>query len=440
MAHHATPAHLAHSGRPLPLRTYSEYEPESPVLSMSPHVSHTRHKSTSMNVSLTKLMVPAESRMGPSKPRRSVSRRDSASARPNASRAEALTPPATPSKAEDAASTGSQESSKILQYDFSRIDYELERARLLGSGLWSNVYLTTPARPQMGSTSPDVLTPPVTPQKGEQVASVSVYAVKVPARPDASEVFQHEARMLTTLHRHADAAQYVVPFYGLDPRNSALVFEAVVGGSLEDLIKRMKQMTEVARHTELVSIFPRLAHDLVSGLDFIHEAGIIHADIKTQNVLLDISDHYSLPAPVIRARYIDFSAAFQSGEPDAAANAGGTWEFMAPEQLRIQKDLNTPTFKSDVFSLGISLLSVIILGSPYAAACGGNAFMLREAIKGGDPLGFARMDPRAHKRMAACQEFIDCCRLALQKDRDRRSSATAWKGWLESKQHGVLAY
>jgi len=212
--------------------------------------------------------------------------------------------------------------------------------------------------------------------------------------------------MLTILRRHVDAFEFVVPFFGSDPRNSALVFEAVIGGSLDDLIKRMKQMTEVARHTELVSIFPRLAHDLVSGLDFIHEAGIIHADIKTQNILLDISDHHSLPAPVIRARYIDFSAAFQSGQPETAANAGGTWEFMAPEQLRIQKELNRPTFKSDVWSLGISLLSVIILGSPYAAACGGNAFMLREAIKGGDPLGFARMEPRAHKRMAACQEFI----------------------------------
>jgi hypothetical protein len=107
--------------------------------------------------------------------------------------------------------------------------------------------------------------------------------------------------------------------------------------------------------------------------------------------------------------------------------------------MRIQKDLSTPTFASDVWSLGISLLFVIVLGSPYTAACGGNVFMLREAIKSGDPMGFARMDPVVQKRMQACQEFIDCCKLALLKDREQRSSAGAWKEWLERRRFGAYA-
>ena len=105
---------------------------------------------------------------------------------------------------------------------------------------------------------------------------------------------------------------------------------------------------------------------------------------------------------------------------------------MAPEQLRIQKDLNTPTFASDIWSLGLTLLYILVGGSPYAAACGDNLFMLREAIKGGDPLGFARMDPVVQKRMSACQDFVDFCRLALQKDRSRRACAGTWQHWLET--------
>lgn len=52
--------------------------------------------------------------------------------------------------------------------------------------------------------------------------------------------------------------------------------------------------------------------------------------------------------------------------------------------------------------------------------------MLREAIKSGDPLGFAKMDGVVQKRLAACQDFVDCCRLTLQKDRTRRTTAAAW--------------
>lgn len=104
---------------------------------------------------------------------------------------------------------------------------------------------------------------------------------------------------------------------------------------------------------------------------------------------------------------------------------------MAPEQLRIQKELNTPTFASDIWGLGITLLCIIVGDSPYTAACGGNDFMLREAIKSGDPIGFARMDPVPRKRLAACQDFVDCCRLALNKDRVKRTTAAAWGSWLE---------
>ncbi|TKA70090.1 hypothetical protein B0A55_08025 [Friedmanniomyces simplex] len=196
-------------------------------------------------------------------------------------------------------------------------------------------------------------------------------------------------------------------------------------------------MTEVARHLELVNLFAGLADDLISGLEFMHAAGVVHADIKPANVLLDISEHYSLPRPVVRARYIDFSASSRLESDDSTANAGGTWDYMAPEQMRTQKELSTPSFASDVWSLGITLLSLIVGGSPYAAACGDNLFMLREAIKSGDPFGFARMSPPAAKRMAACQDFIDCCRQGLKKDRERRVSADVWKGWLVSQELGL---
>ncbi|KAH9835975.1 kinase domain-containing protein [Teratosphaeria destructans] len=343
-----------------------------------------------------------------------------------------LSPPDTPIKVRSRASLDESEGPlEVMTYDFSKLDYELERARVIGEGLWSTVLLTDAKHtsPVLETSLPS---PPVTPQQKEKPGPSSVFAVKTPARRDAKDVFRQEAKVLTYLMSRPGATQYLVSFHGLDLRNSALVFEAVIGGSLENLTGRLKQMTEVARHLQLRQVFPGLSEDLVSGLEFIHDAGVVQADIKPANILLDISEHYSHPRPVLRARFIDFSAAFRVDTDDTTKHAGGTWDFMAPEQLKIQKELNTPTTASDVWALGITLLTLIVGESPYTAACGDNLFMLREAIKSGDPLGFAKMaGSKVQKRLAACQDFLDCCRLALKKDREKRVTATAWKSWVE---------
>ncbi|KAM0718551.1 hypothetical protein Q7P37_005621 [Cladosporium fusiforme] len=422
-------------GRPLPLRTYSESE--NIVSGFEDHRARPRSRHQSMTANLTRLTLPTDNRPIASQPHipdakghgREPPADDSKSKLSN----NELTPPSTPQKSQAVRETDEEPVREILEYDFSRLDYELDRAKLLGSGLWSDVFLAEPTRPQPSQPSPTMLmTPPVTPQKLSQSSRSSLYAIKLPNRPDAPEVFHQEAKILTHIHRLSPSESYVVPFHGIDPRNSALVFTALTSGSLQDLSSRLSHMTEVTRHQELVANFPSLAHDLISGLNFLHTtAGVIHADIKPANILL--SPSHSHPTKLI-ARYADFSASFMATSPESASKSaagGGTWTYLAPEQLRLSTptDPNLPTLASDVWSLGLTLLSLIILGSPYNAACGDNMFRLREAIKAGDPLGFAVMEPVARKRMNACQSFVDCCRLALQKDKSRRIGAEAWRAW-----------
>jgi serine/threonine protein kinase len=403
----------------------------------------------SVNLNLTKLVLPTNHRHTVSGPLVSkLGRHDVGLHIDNSGLRESSTvdtPPTTPDESETPVQLQlpPETAPEILEYDFSKLDYELDRAKLLGSGLWGDVYLAEPTSPQSSQTSPTLLTPPATPQKVSQPSRALTYAVKLPIRSDAHQVFQQEAKILTRIHHHKSSESFIVPFHGLDPRNSALVFTALQSGSLTDLSNRMSQMTELCRHQELVLRFPSLAHDLTSGLDFLHTtAGVIHADIKPANILLSPSPHNP---KLFQARYADFSASFffQSNNPSSPDSSestnttsplpagGGTWTFLAPEQLRLSKAENEPTPASDAWSLGLTLLSLIILGSPYAAACGDNAFRLREAIKTGDPLGFAAMDPAARKRMQACQVFVDFCRLALQKDKTRRVETGAWRAWVE---------
>ncbi|KAK0251774.1 hypothetical protein LTS09_013234 [Friedmanniomyces endolithicus] len=392
---------------PAPSRTHSETNTLLSEHQGNPSHTHARHKSTSLASGVSR-RSPGYARrtneQGSATPPPIRRGHYATKSIPENSQLEApeasglFSPPLTPVHSHESAELGpSHTAPDHITFDFSKIDYELKQAKVLGRGIWSTVLL---ADGKEASVRP---------------------AGRTPATPPASPPAQRQ----------------IIPFRGLDERCSNLVFEAVLGGSLESLNSRLKQMTEVARHLELVNLFPGLADDLISGLEFMHAAGVVHADIKPANVLLDISEHYSLPRPVVRARYIDFSASFRLDSDDSTTNAGGTWDYMAPEQMRSQAALNTPTFASDVWSLGITLLSLIVGDSPYAAACGGNLFMLREAIKSGDPSGFARMSPPAAKRMAACQEFIDCCRQGLKKDRERRLSAGSWKGWLVSQELGA---
>ena len=293
-----------------------------------------------------------------------------------------LTPPMSPSGGATNKAEQFDMDGDVTLYDFSSTDYDLDPTRCMDTGLWSSVFFAQPILKSPRNTRPDTLTPPVTPQPSAALPPYSIFAIKVQTRADAEEVFLHEARILTRLQQSQNAYQFIVPFHGLDTRNSSLVFEGLLGGSLEGLSSRLKVMTEFPRHLEARNLFPKLAIDLVSGLHFIHKCGVVHADIKPGNILLGIVVHHSFPEPVVRARYIDFSAAFVS-EVEDATNAGGTWDFMAPEQLRIQKHLNTPTFASDIWSLGITLLSIIVGGSPYIAACGANLFMVERPSKQG---------------------------------------------------------
>ena len=92
---------------------------------------------------------------------------------------------------------------EIDVYDFEKLDYELQRARVLGRGLWSTVLLADgkhSPREQRQVSSGAPPTPPSSPRKApHQAAPSSVFAVKVPARPDAINVFKQEAMILTDL-------------------------------------------------------------------------------------------------------------------------------------------------------------------------------------------------------------------------------------------------
>ena len=116
--------------------------------------------------------------------------------------------------------------------------------------------------------------------RGEDIADGTTVAIKVlrgawVERPDAIKRFTKEARILATIK-----TPYVVNYIELNEDDGVhyLVLEYVQGRSLR------AWLTGGARFEEKTAL--TIVADVVRGLSVAHERGIIHRDIKPDNILL----------------------------------------------------------------------------------------------------------------------------------------------------------
>ena len=139
---------------------------------------------------------------------------------------------------------------------------------------------------------------------------------------------------------------------------SYLVMEYIDGGTLADRIGigRISTLDAAA-----------LAADLGEALHVVHEAGIVHRDVKPANVLLRPP---LTPQHSFRAVLADFGIAYliDTARITTPGTAMGTAAYISPEQVRGQP----PTPASDIYSLGLVLLE---------ALTGERAFPQRDAVE-----------------------------------------------------------
>jgi len=149
--------------------------------------------------------------------------------------------------------------------------------------------------------------------------------------------------------RAAGAIQHpnIVTVYDLGEAEGQLfiAMELVEGRDLSDVITLREPMA-LERKLDLVI-------EVLDGLQFAHQRGVIHRDVKPSNVRV---------VPDGRVKIMDFGIArLQSSEDSDAASIVGTPTYMAPEQ--ITNGAITPA--TDVFSVGCMLYELLSFQKPF---------------------------------------------------------------------------
>ncbi|HHN94228.1 MAG TPA: serine/threonine protein kinase, partial [Anaerolineae bacterium] len=161
--------------------------------------------------------------------------------------------------------------------------------------------------------------------------------------------FQQEATVLARLH-HPNLVR-VTDFFE-EGGNAYLVMDFVEGESLGEIIARMGALDE-----KQVLIW---AQQLLDALAYCHARGVIHRDIKPQNVIIN---------PDGQAVLVDFGLVklWNPNDPRTrtAMRGMGTPEYAPPEQYDAQ-GAHTDS-RSDIYSLGATLYHALTGQSPPTA-------------------------------------------------------------------------
>lgn len=168
----------------------------------------------------------------------------------------------------------------------------------------------------------------------------------------AIESFKQEARGLAAIRN-----DNVVQVYAFGRHEASLFFamELVVGRTLEYIIESHKEHGAVIPRSRALAILKSVAH----GLDAVHDAGLLHRDVKPENIVIE----ERTGRPVL----IDFGLALklETLSNGAEAVAGGSPAYAAPEQLDQSRPLSR---SSDLFAFACTAYELFTNDLPYGRA------------------------------------------------------------------------
>ena len=163
--------------------------------------------------------------------------------------------------------------------------------------------------------------------------------------------FAREARTIAELHH-----PHILPLieFGDEQGILYLVMPFIEGGTLTGYLRH-----SLPDFNDVATIFLQL----LDAVEYAHDEGLIHRDIKSSNVLLEArrdSPPYVYLADFGLVRYSEQIDKEQIGKPIPLDQIPGTPHYMAPEQTR-----GIVTTATDIYALGVLLYQMLVGELPY---------------------------------------------------------------------------
>jgi serine/threonine protein kinase len=159
---------------------------------------------------------------------------------------------------------------------------------------------------------------------------------------------QADVELNIWIHIQNIQAPNMLKLYGYNfDRKSILVTEYFGGISLEDYLKKHKEKIKWTITTKIII-------DLTDGIAFLHKHGIVHRDIKPDNILINPTTY------VVRICDVDAAKVVDDQKESMRSPL-----YCAPEMLGYVNSKNIYTPACDVYSLSLSVWQFVTKSSPY---------------------------------------------------------------------------
>ncbi|NOR54332.1 MAG: protein kinase [Candidatus Aminicenantes bacterium] len=244
-------------------------------------------------------------------------------------------------------------------------------------------------------------------KKIDEEVALKILNPEISADKKTIQRFQNELKLARKIaHRNVCHMYHL----GEEEGTSYITMEYVPGEDLKSFIRRIGQLPG----GKSISI----AKQVCDGLAEAHRLGVIHRDLKPQNIMIDKEGN---------ARIMDFGIA-RSLKGKGITGAGvmiGTPEYMSPEQVE-GKDVDQ---RSDIYSLGVNLYEMITGQVPFEGNTPFTIGMKHKSEIPKDPKEFNAQIPEDLSKV-----ILKC----LEKDKDNRyQSADALRSELINIEKGL---
>jgi eukaryotic-like serine/threonine-protein kinase len=170
------------------------------------------------------------------------------------------------------------------------------------------------------------------------------------------EVYSSDPKFVTRFQREARAASLLqhpnivqVFDYGQSGESYYIVMEFVEGTDLRRYLKHHGKLS-----SERAAV---IAHDVALGLGAAHKRGIVHRDVKPQNIMLNDDD-------LVKLTDFGIASVYKDADAERLTTTGmtlGTVQYYAPEQA--QGEVVSPS--ADIYALGIVMYEMLAGRTPF---------------------------------------------------------------------------